>query len=581
MKHKSFTRTIHILTQILLALVTVLVAVILLLAQQEAQERQLADLDRYLGIVRMDIDHQIRNADQCLSEIVYDNADLALMGSPSEPERQYAAIRMARYLQDSIHTVDGADSLVVARGDTQLCVEGRRPNISLHQQQFLQAFSMRYASAGVQTGSWDLLAEDGHVYLYRGLLLQHRAVMGFIQADSLLADIPEALSEKCGFFLADPSGTILSTAGPAVGGTVEALEGIGMVMLHTPVVPDILELYICQDSREALTLFQSTALYLLALLLILLCFCIFFTLLIHRELLNPMEAMTRDMAQIRKGQYSLKIETVSDSVEFKTLVDSFNGLLEEILNLKIQHYEKQIALRDAQQRYIRLQLRPHYFLNAMSTIVGLSRAGENQKIEAYISALSKNIRYLFSSGLHTVPLSEEVRQVENYFKMQELKYPGCILYFIDLSEEAKSWPVPQMLIHTIIENEYKYAVHSAQQLMVLMNLHVVQRDGEAMLLIEIEDNGKGYPESVIAAINDEADMPQSQNGSRVGLWSIRRLLELMYDRKGLFQLDNVQPHGAMSRIYIPAHPVHEMQDKTDGEESIMSGGSLDAHSVGR
>lgn len=560
MKRKSFTQTIHRMTQILLVLVTALVAVILLLAYRNAKARQKADLDRYLTIVRTDIDNQIRTANHCLSEIVYDNGDLALLRSNTEADRQYAAIRMAQFLHECIRNVGGVDSLAVALGDTNICVDARNQKIRMEEQTQLKDFAMDYAISGTQTGVWNLLRCDEQVYLYRSLLLRNRAVMGYIRMDTLLENIPNSLLEKYGFLLADSSGNILSAAGIVPGQTVAQLQNREVVMLHTAIVPDVLEVYVCQNAREAVGLFQTAALFLFVLLLILLCFSVFYTLLIHKELLRPMEAMTRDMAQIRNGQYSLKIETASDSEEFQTLVDSFNVLLSEILELKIQHYEKQIALLDAQQRYIRLQLRPHYFLNAMSTIVGLSRAGENQKIEDYISALSKNIRYLFSTGLHTVPLSEELRQVENYIKMQELKYPDCILYFIDAAEDAKSWPVPQMLIHTIIENEYKYAVHSSQQLMVLMNLHVVQQDGEALLLIEIEDNGKGYPDSVIQAINSDSATPQSRSGNRVGLWSIRRLLELMYDRTGLFQLDNVEPHGAMSRIYIPKQPIHEMKD---------------------
>ena len=85
-----------------------------------------------------------------------------------------------------------------------------------------------------------------------------------------------------------------------------------------------------------------------------------------------------------------------------------------------------------------------------------------------------------------------------------------------------------------------------------------------MLLIEIEDDGEGYPAVIIDAINDSYKHPE-QDGTRVGLWSIRRLLELMYDKTGLFELDNVDPHGAMTRIYIPERAVNEVQSDILGE----------------
>lgn len=566
MKNKSFLSMMNTMTRMQMALIAVLVAVFLLFAYSSAVNQQKSNLENYLAVIGADIENQISGADQCLSEIVYNNRDLELLSSKGEAERQYAAIHLAQTLKDGIRNMDGADSLVAAQPDTDLCVDARRQGIGMRQQQCLREFTMEFARSGIQTGGWSLMECDGEFYLYRALLLKHRAVIGFIHTDSLLKQIPDVLNEKNGFVLEDAGGTILSACGMAEGETASQVQGGANVRMGKSILPDTLELFACQSRHEIFGLFQSTAVFLLILLLMLMCFSVYFFLLNRRELLDPMEAMTRDMAQIRRGDLDRKVETGSDCVEFKTLVETFNMLLSEILNLKIQRYENQIALRDAEQKYIRLQLRPHYFLNAMATIVGLNRANESQKVEDYVNALSKNIRYLFSTGLHTVPAAEEVRQVENYFKMQELKYPECVLYFIDISEEAKSWQIPQMLIHTVVENEYKYAVNPADQLMVLIRLSVTRYEGEPMLLIEIEDNGKGYPDAILEAINSPEAPEQAQDGSRVGLRSIRRILELMYARQGLFQLSNVEPHGAMNRIYIPERPVHQRGGANSGEE---------------
>ena len=88
-----------------------------------------------------------------------------------------------------------------------------------------------------------------------------------------------------------------------------------------------------------------------------------------------------------------------------------------------------------------------------------------------------------------------------------------------------------------------------------------------LLCLEVEDDGKGYPDEVMEYMRD--DTRPNQNGSRVGLWSVKRLLELMYDRKGLMELDNVLPHGALSRIYIPEKPVNEL-----GTEHLAGTGLL-------
>jgi LytS/YehU family sensor histidine kinase len=146
--------------------------------------------------------------------------------------------------------------------------------------------------------------------------------------------------------------------------------------------------------------------------------------------------------------------------------------------------------------------------------------------------------------------------VENYFEMQELKYPGCVFYFIEMEEALGTWRIPQMLLHTIIENEYKYAVSVDQMLSILIKVSKVTRDGEELLCIEIEDDGKGYPDEVLDSFQNQS--ASGENGTRVGLWSLRRMLELMYEQEGLFEISNISPHGCMNRFWIPKLAVHEV-----------------------
>ena len=190
----------------------------------------------------------------------------------------------------------------------------------------------------------------------------------------------------------------------------------------------------------------------------------------------------------------------------------------------------------------------------MTTISSLSQQGKNKEIESYISALSKNIRYMFRAGLHTVSLQEEVTHVENYFEMQELKYPGCVFYYIDINPEVREWKIPQMIIHTIIENEYKYAVNINQMLTILIKASKADVNGEEMLYVEVEDDGAGYPKEVLQFFENQENTI-SKTGERVGLKSVKRMMELMYEREGLFTISNIEPHGCKNTFRIPAHAV--------------------------
>ncbi|HIR49730.1 MAG TPA: histidine kinase [Candidatus Avoscillospira avicola] len=570
MKEKSFLHTLNLMMRILLCLIAAVMVVFILASYNGAVGQQKIELQNYAEIYRSQIEGKISQATALLSELVYDNPDLDLLRSEQEAERQYAAVSLFNDMYSLMSVNQCPDYLVAVEADQNTIVAVKGSSVSLQEDEAIKAFALECAQKGDIFWTWDVVPIEGKIFLYRALTKESRVVMTLLSTDTLLGTVPVENLEYNSFFLADAAGNILDSVGvlaeERVGDTVEDLRA-AHTLHQAELLSGELSLYACQNK---LGFFQQMSSYVVVLFLIilsLLAFGLYYSKRVRVELLQPMEQMTREMEHIQQGQLDLRISTESDSVEFRTLVDAFNRLVDEIVNLKIQYYEKQLALLDTEQKYIRLQIKPHFFLNAMSTIVGLSRVGKNDEIATYIGALSKNIRYMFSSGLHTVPLQEEIRHVENYFAVQELRYPDGVLYFVDMDDEVRDWPVPQMLIHTLVENEYKYAVSPGRQTMVLIKLQKAQWQGEEMLLIQVEDDGKGFPAAVLASINGDEAAPAG-DGTRVGLYSIRRLLELMYDRKGLFVLSNVEPHGAMNQVYIPAHPVNETKHDTIQEADI-------------
>lgn len=563
MKKKSFLHILNVLMRIQLALMAVVLAVFLVLAYRTAADKQRTALGNYTALFGSQIESRLNRCTEVLSELVYDNAYLELLRSSDEAERQYAAVNLSNEMVSLMRITEGPDLIIVAEASQDMVISARANGVTLAEEQELQKLAVDIAAAGEQIWEWKACEGVSQPYLYRALVQESRAVLALVSVHTLLENFTAASLPRTTFFLADPTGRVLDWIG----------EGTGNAPAHAVLLNRINladgAFQFC-GSQSRLDFFQQTSSYVVLLfgvLLLMVGFWIYYSRRTRQELLIPMDRMTRDMEEIQRGKLDLRISTESDSVEFRTLVDGFNRLVEEVVNLKISSYEKQLALLDTEQKYIRLQIKPHFFLNAMSTIVGLSRSGKTAEIETYINALSKNIRYMFSSGLHTVPLQEEIRHVENYFEMQELKYPDGVLYFVDMDEDVRDWPVPQMLIHTLVENEYKYAVTAGRQTMVLIKLCRTQWQGEEMLLIQVEDDGQGYPQEVLETINGGTAEPRP-DGTRVGLASIKRLLELMYDRENLFVLSNVQPHGAMNQVYLPAKPVRERTQMTIQEADI-------------
>lgn len=490
---------------------------------------------------------------------------LQLLKSSSEATRFYASQEIHNYIQDLVISDQTVGMFVVADTDYGLCVDASTKPISYAARSALRAFTVESAGAEGVPRAWRFVTLSGKTYLCKLYAYRGRVAAAFTATDDFLATVPLADKNEQTLILTDSAGTITDFAGNAldegqIGQPLASVQLAGVQAADYAVAGGEVQLHLRIRSVIVWNQTRVIMAVMLAVLLVTLLTGALIVRYVRREMVRPMQRMTEDMGRINGGEHTLRIGGEYGTREFTLLKDTFNRLMDVIMHLRIQRYEKRIELRDMELRSIRLQLRPHFFLNAITTLSSLGSQGKERELKTYVDALSKNIRYMFKSGLHTVPLREEIRHVENYFAMQECKYPGCIFHFIDVPPELADWPVPQMLIQTFVENEYKYAVSMDDVLTILIRVTLETQGGERLLMIRIEDDGKGYPADVLRYMNGDAPRPDN-DGERVGLWGVKRMMALMYERGDLIRLDNIEPHGCANLIRVPEKPVHEYREK--------------------
>lgn len=503
-----------------------------------------------------ELDNKIEGADLLLEQMIYKNDDYDILKSEREADRYYASRRLRDMMIESLTYDRNVDTFVIAESVYDTCIDYSNARTTYEQRNKLRDFTMEKAKSGRNKAEWQIEYIGNNQYLYKMYVWQGEAAAVYISVDSFLDSnrssdfentkivlIDRSTGEECGSF-GDEAGLKYSPIGNEY---VLLASNYGICA------------YI--NGASYLKLLKADMVVVFFIFAVVVTFTVFMIRHLRTNIIRPISNIQKNMETIQEGDYGHRINDVFLSNEFDLLKDTFNKLMDEVVGLKIQTYEKQLCLQETELKCVKLQIRPHFFLNAMTTISSLSQQGRDEEIRLYIDALSKNIKYMFRSGLHTVALDEEIRHVENYFEMQELKYPGCVFYFVDASEEAKKWRIPQMLIHTVIENEYKYAVAMNTMLTILIRAELVEKDENTVLKIEVEDDGKGYPEEVLEQFADST-LGSSADGSRVGLWSIKRMLEIMYEEEGLFTIENIEPHGCKNVFFIPKEPLHEVVDKS-------------------
>lgn len=268
-----------------------------------------------------------------------------------------------------------------------------------------------------------------------------------------------------------------------------------------------------------------------------------------RMIYQPTNVLIRAIESFGKGNLEEKIADEVDSTEFNTLFTTFNEMTDQIRRLKVEVYEKEIEAQREELVRLRAQIRPHFYLNAITTISNMTYTGEGENIREYLNLLAKYMRYMMELSERSTTIGDELTHINNYLAMQRVRLPNSVYAYIGCPDTLLSVKVPYLLIFTIVENSVKHALDPYSTLQILIQCeHYVNKTFAGTRII-IEDSGKGFSKEDLETYNDPEKIPEVKE--HIGLSNVVRTLSLTYGRKDLFKIANSIAGGAHVELLIP------------------------------
>ncbi len=251
----------------------------------------------------------------------------------------------------------------------------------------------------------------------------------------------------------------------------------------------------------------------------------------------------------------LEITVDAETEEIYTLQTVLDYLLHEVLSARLQLYKHKVEKQDMELKQLRSQLRPHFYLNAIMTVNSMTYQNRNEDIREYLAGFSDHMRYMMRITTGMVVLKEELSHIENYVTMQKIKFPSSVILMTECPERLENAKIPHLLLYTVVENSFKYAMTLQETMVLTITCEEVVREGFSGYQVTLEDNGKGFEEQILALYNGgqlSEDMPEDKEEKHIGLNNVKQSLFLQYGRRDLLRLSNALPHGARVEIRIPA-----------------------------
>jgi len=204
----------------------------------------------------------------------------------------------------------------------------------------------------------------------------------------------------------------------------------------------------------------------------------------------------------------------------------FYHIFERLNRLQVEQLRLTASVREAELRALKSQINPHFLFNSLNSLRALIDEDAPRARES-VTRLANMLRYSLQSGqLETVTLEEELRIVEDYLALEQIRHENRLRVRWDISAEVRRQAVPPMLLQTLVENGVKYGIS-------------VRRGGGELAISAWVEAGSVHirvtnPGELAAPSSDSAARAGSSTG--VGLRNASERLKLLFGEKATLQL---------------------------------------------
>ena len=287
-------------------------------------------------------------------------------------------------------------------------------------------------------------------------------------------------------------------------------------------------------------------------LFVLICFSIFILIAylcyLSVHFTKPVKNLSRQMNRVKKGDFNACPIPEGLDNELREVYETMNSMTAEIAHLKIDVYEEKLKKQEAKMQLMQSQIKPHFFLNSLTTILGFAQAKDYEMVQKMTLCLSKHFRYILYRD-NMISLEEELEHIQNYLEIQKIKKQTGFQYEICVEDELYEEEIPILSLQTLVENALKHSLKD--EVKIIISGKIERRVKEEYLVLCVEDNGGGFSEEVLEKLNRRQPITSGQADGGIGLYNVWQRLEILYDQRATMYFSNREEGGACVEMRLP------------------------------
>ena len=259
------------------------------------------------------------------------------------------------------------------------------------------------------------------------------------------------------------------------------------------------------------------------------------------RLLTPVSQMIVASRAISRSQFDTPDIPLPKQPEIGQLAESFNRMKHSMAQQVSTLQEKNEIERELhRQKTEALELQNRMERSRLQQL----------RTQALIMALSHLLRYSLMSNDEQVPLSREVRIVDEYYSIYHVRFGDRVQMqwafsdSLDLTETM----VPSFILQPIVENAFKHGICPKEEGGVV-RIRMIPLRGKGLLCIRVLDNGVGIEPEQLQQLRTALEQP-APRWEHIGIYNVAARLRLL-DARCRVVVRSRPGRGTAVILYLP------------------------------
>ena len=242
------------------------------------------------------------------------------------------------------------------------------------------------------------------------------------------------------------------------------------------------------------------------------------------------------------------------------LIIELNANVEELREEKENVKKVQMQKRKAELKALQAQINPHFLYNTLNAITWQAADQGAPEIGILSNSLGKFFRISLNGGKEIITIREELEHVENYLRIQGIRYKDKIQYELQAAEDIKELFIIKLVLQPLVENSIYHGIKVKKEIghIRIYGERCTNEAGLQTIHIVVEDDGEGIKEERLKVIQEGLVSGRISQDSGYGIYNVNERIKLYYGDSYGLSIESEYGKGTRACLRVPVHTAEEI-----------------------